>query len=86
MRTFNERMLIESVHNIQSNKILNNSFNFSHNQQKYKLSEYLHEIFYIGPVYLYTILSAILFYISSIYLIYTILFYIYLIIIAYEHI
>ena len=47
MRTFNERLLIESVLNIQSNKILNNSFNFSHNRQKYKLSEYLYEIFYV---------------------------------------
>ena len=35
------------VLNIKSNKSLYRSFNFSHNRQKYKLSEYMHEIFYV---------------------------------------
>ena len=35
------------VLNIKSNKSLYRSFNFSHNRQKYKLSDYIHEIFYV---------------------------------------
>ena len=40
----NNQIIKLLVLNIKSNKSLYRSFNFSHNRQKYKLSDYIHEL------------------------------------------